>query len=198
MESCDRPRTFKLPDVIECDKIPHNRDEIPSPMVAASYAHLRNIADNMPTVDEHVSNELLIVRDQLDTHVVLDQRAGYPLGQRLSFGWVLIGNSCLCTVYRQQSSLLTAILPNGRPTYVEHSDNYLYVKDDPVFEQTVYDECEGLSIGDQTFLNIMDFGFQMSAIGKWTAPLPFRTCRPLLHNSREAAMKRAISFKSYT
>lgn len=36
----------------------------------------------------------------------------------------------------------------------------------------------------------------MSECGKWTAPLPFLTCRLILHNNREAAMKRAISFKS--
>lgn len=70
------------------------------------------------------------------------------------------------------------------------------MKDDLVFKQTVYEECEGLSKEDQAFLDIMDSGFQMSASGKWTAPLPFRTCRPLLHNNREAAMKRAISFKN--
>lgn len=60
----------------------------------------------------------------------------------------------------------------------------------------MFDECEGLSVEDQAFLDIMDSGFQMSASGKWTAPLPFRTCRPLLHNNREAAMKRAISFRN--
>lgn len=60
IESCDRSRTFKQPDIIKCDEIPQNRDEIPSPEVAASYAHLRKIADNLPTVDEHVSIELII------------------------------------------------------------------------------------------------------------------------------------------
>lgn len=78
IESCDRSRTFKLPDIIECDEIQQNRDEILSPEVAVSYAHLRNIADNIPTVDEHVSIEPLIGRDLLDTHVVLDQRVGVP------------------------------------------------------------------------------------------------------------------------
>lgn len=101
IESCDRSRTFKQPDIIKCDEIPQNRDEIPSPEVAASYAHLRKTADNLPTVDEHVSIELLIGRDLLDTHVVLDQRVGVPLGQRPPLGWVLIGNSCLGTVHRQ-------------------------------------------------------------------------------------------------
>lgn len=115
IESCDRSRTFKQPDIIKCDEIPQNRDEIPSPEVAASYAHLRKIADNLPTVDEHVSIELLIGRDLLDTHVVLDQRVGVPLGQKLPLGWVLFGNSCLGTIHRQPVITVnkTNILANG-------------------------------------------------------------------------------------
>lgn len=65
-----------------------------------------------------------------------------------------------------------------------------------MFRQKAYDESEGLSLEDQAFLDIMDSGFQMSECGKWTAPLPFRTCRPILHNNREAAMKRVISLKN--
>ena len=34
----------------------------------------------------------------------------------------------------------------------------------------------------------------MSERGKWTAPLPFRNFRPILHNNREGALKRVISF----
>ena len=49
-----------------------------------------------------------------------------------------------------------AILGNGMPTYFEPCDSSLYVKDDPVFKRTAFDECEGLSVEDQAFLDIMD------------------------------------------
>lgn len=83
-------------------------------------------------------------------------------------GWVLIGNSCLGTDHSQTIVTVnkTAILGNGRPTYFEPCDSSLYVKDDPVFKRTALDECEGLSVEDQTFLDIMDSGFQMSESGK--------------------------------
>lgn len=128
---------------------------------------------------------------------MLNQRIGVTLGQRLPFRWVMICNSCLGTVNRRSVITVnkTAILGYDKPTFLEPCDSFLYVKDNPVFKQTVIDECEGLSVEDQTFLDIMVSGFQMSASCKLTAPLPFRTCRPLLHNNREAAMKRAISFK---
>lgn len=61
-----------------------------------------------------------------------------------------------------------------------------------MFKQTVIDECEGLSVEDQTILDIMVSGFQMSASCKLTAPLPFRICRPLLHNNREAVIKDVV------
>lgn len=84
------------------------------------------------------------------------------------------------------------------PTYFEPCDSSRYVKDDPVFKRTAFDECEGLSVEDQAFLDIMDSWFQMSERGKWTAPLPFRNFRPILHNNREGALKRVISFDTCT
>ncbi|XP_056014959.1 uncharacterized protein LOC130052854 [Ostrea edulis] len=198
IQSCDQSQMFRLPDIIECDKIPQNRNEIPSPEVVASYPHLSDIMEYIPTIDDDVSIALLIGCDLIDTHIVLDQRVGTPLAQRLPLGWLLIGNSWLGTVHKQTVVTVnkTSILANGRPTYLEPCDSSFHVKDDPVFKQTAYDECEGLSSEDQAFLDIMHSGFQMSESGKWTAPLPFRTCRPILHNNGEAAMKRAILFKS--
>lgn len=198
IESCDQSQVFRLPDIIECNEIPQNRSEIPSPEVAAFYPHLSDITHYIPTIDNHISIELLIGRGLIDTHIVLDQRVGVPLGEKLPLGWVLIGNFCLGTVHEQTvvTDNKTAILANGRPTYLGPCDSSFCVKDDPVFKQTTYDESEGLLLEDQAFLDTMDSGFQMSACGKWTAPLSFRTCRPILHNNREAAMKRAISFKN--
>lgn len=101
IESCDQSQVFNLPDIIECNEIPQNRSEIPSPEVAAFYPHLSDITHYIPTIDNLISIELLIGRDLIDTHIVLDQRVGVPLGQKLPLGSVLIGNSCLGTVHEQ-------------------------------------------------------------------------------------------------
>lgn len=138
IESCDQSQVFNLPDIIECNEIPQNRSEIPSPEVAAFYPHLSDITHYIPTIDNLNTIELLIGRDLIDTHRVLDQRVGVPLGQKLPLGWVLIGNSCLGTVHEQTVVTVnkTAILANGRPTYLEPCDSSFCVKDDPVFKQT--------------------------------------------------------------
>lgn len=135
IESCDQSKVFRLPDIIECNEIPQNRSEIPSPEVAAFYPHLSDITHYIPTIDNHISIELLNGRDLIDTHIVLDQRVGVPLGQKLPLGWVLIRNSCLGTVHEQTVVNVnkTAILANGRPTYLEPCDSSFCVKDDPVF-----------------------------------------------------------------
>lgn len=119
IESSDQSQVFRLPDIIEYNEIPQNHSEIPSPEVAAFYPHLSDITHYIPTIDNHISIELLNGRDLIDTHVVLDQRVGVPLGHKLTHGWVLIGNSCLGTVHEQTVVTVnkTAILANGRPTH---------------------------------------------------------------------------------
>lgn len=104
IESCDGSQVFSLPDIIQCTDIPQNRSEIPSPEVTASCHHLSDITDYMPTTDDQISIKLLICRDLIETHVVLDQRVGTTLGQRLPLRWALIGNSCVGTVHKQTTN----------------------------------------------------------------------------------------------
>ena len=72
----DNSQTFVLSEIVECDYIPQNRIEIPIPEVAEHYPHLTEIAARIQPLDNTIDIELLIGRDLLDVHVILDQRVG--------------------------------------------------------------------------------------------------------------------------
>ena len=86
---------LEMPTLIECDTIPNNRSEIPTPEVARNYPHLTEIADSIPPLDPNSSILLLIGRDVLPAHYVLSQKIGkedQPYAQLLQLGWAIIGD----------------------------------------------------------------------------------------------------------
>ncbi|XP_062610110.1 uncharacterized protein LOC134271902 [Saccostrea cucullata] len=195
VESLDGSTVLKLPTLVECSDIPNNRDEIPSPEVALQYQYLHDIAPFILPVNEDVEIELLIGRDLIMAHHVLDQRISVdhsPYAQRLPLGWVILGPVCLGNAHLTDSVNVkkTFILPNGRPSLLEPCESKLSLKEDP-FLRTSQDEKLGLSIEDKAFLQIMDSGFKKDTDGHWTAPLPFREDRPRLPDNRDHALRRA-------
>lgn len=60
IESYDGSHSFRLPDVLECDKIPDVRNEIPTPDVASHYPHLRDIETFIPPLNPDAQIMLLI------------------------------------------------------------------------------------------------------------------------------------------
>ena len=74
IESLDGSKCYQLPTVIECTNIPNLRDEIPTPQVAMHHAHLQDIAYQIPELDREADILLLIGRDLIDVHHVLDQK----------------------------------------------------------------------------------------------------------------------------
>ena len=69
-------KSFELCDVIECDSIPNDSLEIPTPDVARGHRHLSRIAEYLPDLDSSAKVELLIGRDVPDVHHVMDQVLG--------------------------------------------------------------------------------------------------------------------------
>lgn len=198
VQSFDGSCTLSLPCLIECNDIPNNRHEIPSPAVADNYTHLHDIAPFIPDLDDGAEIELLIGRDLVTAHHVLDQRVGeegLPYGQKLPLGWVIIGDVCLGKVHQPDviSVNKTSILMNGRSTHLQPCESEFIVEEEPIFQRIPGDEKPGLSIEDRKFLHIMDAGFQRTSDGKWQAPLPFRHCRPVLPDNRSLALRRARS-----
>lgn len=86
-----------LPNLIECDMIPDDRREIPSPRVAMKFPHLRKIAVKVPPVEEQVPIMLLLGRDIIQVHKVRQRINGphsMPYAQHLDLGWVIVGETC--------------------------------------------------------------------------------------------------------
>ena len=52
-----------LPALIECEHLPRDKSEIPTPEIACRFNNLRTIADQIPPIDPNAEIEVLIGRD---------------------------------------------------------------------------------------------------------------------------------------
>lgn len=88
----------ELPTFIECNNIPHDKQEISTPEMARRFSHLRDIANEIPQLHENAEIDLLIGRDAPELLKVREFRNG-PKGtswaQRISLGWTVIEQMCL-------------------------------------------------------------------------------------------------------
>ena len=73
VKSLDSSTHMDLPSVIECEEIPFDRDEIPTPSVARKHEHMEAIANDIPPLDESSDILLLLGLDVPEAHHVLDQ-----------------------------------------------------------------------------------------------------------------------------
>ncbi len=125
--------SLALPTLIECDEIPNNRDEIPTPEAALHQLHLKHIASEIPALDSEAHILLLLGRDILRVHKVRKQINGpnnTPFGQKLDLGWVLVGEVCLGDVHKPSvSSFKTNILENGRPSLFIPCTSHVHIKE---------------------------------------------------------------------
>ena len=87
-----------MPTLTECDTIPQDKREIPTPSMAKRFPHLTAIASEIPPLDETAKVHLLIGRDAPELLKVRESRNGLrgaPWGQRLVLGWTISGQVCL-------------------------------------------------------------------------------------------------------
>ena len=212
IESPDGHCRMNLPAILECDELPENYSEIPTPQVAQHYAHLQDIASEILPLDESHKILLLVGRDLSDAHIVLDQRIGpskTPFGQKSPLGWSIIGDACLS---RQHVSSVATVcktsVAKGQSSLFEPCTQYLKVNPAvsndaltgrgidakppyDLFQCSPNDNKLGLSIDDRRFLDIMDRELHIDSDGRWVAPLPFRSPRKQLPNNYSQALKRA-------
>ncbi|KAF3699655.1 hypothetical protein EXN66_Car015342 [Channa argus] len=135
VESLDGKVSIPLPTLIECDMLPDDRSEIPTPEVAGHYAHLKQVADKIPAIDENAAILILLGRDILRVHKVREHCNGphnAPYAQRLDLGWVIIGEVCLggAHVPANVNVYKTCVLNNGRTSLFEPCNNGLHVKEE--------------------------------------------------------------------
>ncbi|XP_071145072.1 uncharacterized protein [Mytilus edulis] len=207
MESINGNDKFDLPVLIECDHIPNNRDEIPTPEVTMHYPHLKELRGSIPPIEENCQILLLIGRDLLEAHHVLDQRIGpsrTPYAQQLKLGWVVIGETCINKqhVPLELNVKITNILPTGQPSAFQPCTSKFDIRENytdpvtkdlqsPLFEKTRDDDKPGHSYEDKMFMKQMDNEFVRDSDGSWVAPLPFRVPRQQLPSNRQQALHRA-------
>ena len=73
IESWDGTSCHTLPTVFECNTIPNDASEIPTPEVAKLHSHLNSIANKIPPFVPDGNILLLIGRDLIDAHHVENQ-----------------------------------------------------------------------------------------------------------------------------
>ena len=134
VESIDGQVTLSLPTLIECNKIPNNRREIPTPEAAQHHAHLKPLVHHIPKLDPQAPIMLLLGRDIIRVHKVRKQINGphdSPYAQRLDLGWVIVGNVCLGSVHKPTtvSTYFTNTLENGRHSVFGPCPNHYVVKE---------------------------------------------------------------------
>lgn len=133
VESLDGKVSMNLPTLIECNSIPDNRMEIPTPEAAAYYPHLQTIASQIPSLDPAADILILIGRDLIRAHKVRKQRNGphnAPYAQLLYLGWVIVGDVCLSgALIPMVSTFKTSVLENGRPSFLMPCKNSICSKE---------------------------------------------------------------------
>lgn len=210
-------RTARLPTLIECDGVPGDKEEIPTPDIALQYPHLQDIADEIPPFDSQAEVQLLIGRDApelLKVRAFKNGPKGTPWAQKLSLGWTISGQACLdltdeaihvrtkrtCVLHEpfneRNSGTDFEIIrcPNKfelRESY-DDNNNVTPAKED-VYRTTNTDEDVGLSIEDRKFIDIMENGIHKNTQGNWEMPLPFRSQNVAMPNNRSYAAKRLNS-----
>lgn len=136
IESLDSKVQLPLPTLIECNMIPDDRSEIPSPEIARHYPHLKSVVGKIPDIDPEAPILLLLGRDILRVHKVREQYNGpldAPYAQRLDLGWVVIGDACLGGAHKPTniSVYRTNVLHNGRASFLNPCTNVFQVKEKP-------------------------------------------------------------------
>ena len=200
---------FSLPTLTECDTIPQDKSEIPTPDMAKSFPHLMDIVHEIPPLDEFAKVQLLIGRDAPELLKVREFRngpRGAPWAQRLALGWTISGQMCLdfpsrpAHVLTRLTSLSTATERNQEtgdenyelvpcPNQFKVEDPILERATDSIFKTTRSDNEPSLSCDDRSFLEIIETGIHKNESGNWEMPLPFRDKLQTMPNNRGQAMQ---------
>lgn len=119
---------------IECNHMPDDRSEIPTPVAAEHHSHLKPIAHLIPELDPDAQILLLLGQDILQVHKVRDQCNGpnnAPYAQKLDLGWVVVREVCLGAAHRPKgaSTYRTHVLENGCHSYFYPCPNHLVLKE---------------------------------------------------------------------
>ena len=219
VESMRDNEKIELSPLIECNDIPNNKDEIPTPEVCEQFSHLKGLKADIPKLQHQANMLLLIGRDNPTAHHVLEQIVGEdnePFAQKLRLGWVIVGEVCYGSFHSSRTVNVskTYILNNQRPSLFKSCD--MTFKCDiqssdvktsrdfdsvgsAVFERTIHDNKIGPSIEDKQFIRVTEDNWEKTENGNWIFPLPFKEKsfnRPLPSNFQSAKQRTDILCQS--
>lgn len=132
--SLDGKTQVALPPLLECNMMPDDRSEIPTPDISQYFPHLEPVADKILPPDANAPILLLLGRDILSVHKVREQYNGprnTPYAQRLDLGWVIVGEVCLGGAHKPSNVNVfrTNVLQNGRTSFLEPCNGSIHVKE---------------------------------------------------------------------
>lgn len=209
---------FDLPTLIECDSIPQDKREIPTPEMTR-FPHLQEIASESPPFDSNADVHLLIGRDAPELLKVREFRngpRGVPRAQRLTSGWTIIGQMCLdlaggpvhalvrrtnvrsvneitsLELHPSQSETESFELvpcPNRFKIMGSLSEQEGRLKEN-IFHTCWEDNETSLSCEDRKFLDTMETSIHKNETGHWEMPLPFRRTEVRMPNNCSQAVNR--------
>ncbi|XP_037509614.1 uncharacterized protein LOC119386370 [Rhipicephalus sanguineus] len=200
-----------LPPLLECDNIPDNREEIPTPDAARNYPHLSAIATHIPPLEE-ARILLLLGRDVLRVHKVRQTINGpldAPYAQRLDLGWVIVGDVCMDRARKTGTVNVfkTHVPDNERPS-INPCTKHFNVKEPPVLcaadGHRAQNDFSSVTPSDDSlapnlFKTTREDNERALAIedrsNNWVAHLPFRSPRGRLPNKRDQALSRLYSLR---
>ena len=216
-------KTSRLPQLVECAKIPQDKREIVTPEMARQFPHLREIAEEIPPYDPKAKVEILIGRDAPELLKIRESKNGpngAPWAQKLHLGWTVSGQMCLDRVGGpiHISACRTAVQYSDKPLSFPSSSqtsnhssmnheilpcpNHFKIKEQFVergeieadlIRTTPEDNTASLSQEDRRFLEIMETKIRKNWLGNWEMPLAFRSPNIAMPNNRSLAVNRLYS-----
>ena len=208
-------KSSKLPTLIECDDIPQEKHEIPTPEIAMRFDHLRGIAGEIPPIDPQAKVQILIGRDApelLKVRAFKNGPRGAPWAQLLDLGWTISGQVCLDRIggpvhitarntnVETTASMIPENVNKSQQLEVNPCQNHFELKDlkgeeekslsNNVYLTTKEDNEVAMSFEDRRFCEIMEKGSYKNGQGNWVMPLPFRSPDVTMPNNRDHAVHR--------
>ncbi|XP_044171546.1 uncharacterized protein LOC122955876 [Acropora millepora] len=119
-----------LPTLVECESIPRDKREIPTPETAARFPHLKQIAEEIPPLDDNAEVRLLIGSDApelLKVRSFINGPKAAPWAQRLSLGWTISGQTSLDLAGGPRHAVVrrTNVLPDDDIALTEAQSNQM-------------------------------------------------------------------------
>ena len=118
-------KTVELPTMLECEHIPQDKNEIPTPEMTKSFPHLKEIATEIPPLDHNAEIDILIGRDAPEVLKVRQFKngpRGAPWAQKHILGWTISGEMCLDRV--------------GGPVHISSHRTSVELSSEPLVDQS--------------------------------------------------------------